>query len=83
MPKANALGCVWRINPHPAPFPVELATRCFETVGGGPELDPVMGSGTTAIAAEKAGIDWIAIEKSPAYVSMATERLKRVLGIAL
>ena len=35
-PKANARGDVWRIpqelrNPHPAPFPVELAQRCISS----------------------------------------------------
>jgi len=84
-PKANALGCIWKINqesdnPHPAPFPVELATRCIESVGAGPVLDPFMGSGTTAIAAESAGIKWIGIEKSPDYVALANERIDRAIG---
>lgn len=84
-PKANALGCVWRIhqesgNPHPAPFPVELASRCIESVGAGPVLDPFMGSGTTAIAAENAGLEWIGIERSPDYVAMANERVARVVS---
>ncbi len=79
-PKANAVGCVWRIdqesnNPHPAPFPVELASRCIQSGGTGPVLDPFMGSGTTAIAAEQLGIDWIGIEKSQQYVDMAQERI--------
>ena len=79
-PKANAAGCVWRINqendnPHPAPFPVDLAARCIRSVGAGPVLDPFMGSGTTAIAAEKASLNWIGIEKSVEYVKMARTRL--------
>ena len=79
-PKANAAGCVWRINqendnPHPAPFPVDLAARCIQSVGAGPVLDPFMGSGTTAIAAEQAGVDWIGIERSMEYVEMANARL--------
>ena len=87
-PKANALGCVWRIkqesnNPHPAPFPMELATRCIEAVGDGLVLDPFMGSGTTAIAAENAGLNWIGIEKSPAYTAMANDRINRALGRSL
>lgn len=87
-PKANALGCVWRINqessnPHPAPFPVELAARCIESGGGGPVLDPFIGSGTTAIAAENAGVDWIGIEKSPVCVAMANKRINRVLDRTL
>ena len=84
LPKANGLGCIWRINqetrnPHPAPFPVELPKRCIESVGVGPVLDPFMGSGTTAIAAESAGFDWIGIERSPSYVVMANERIARYI----
>ena len=80
-PKANAAGCVWQItqesdNPHPAPFPVALASRCIESVGEGPVLAQFIGSGTTAIAAEKAGLEWIGIDKSEAYVRMAEERLE-------
>ena len=80
-PKANAMGSVWRIhqesgNPHPAPFPVELAARCIESVGQGPVLDPFMGSGTTAIAAENAAIDWIGIEKSAEYIEIANKRIR-------
>lgn len=82
-PKANAMGCVWRINqesdnPHPAPFPLELAERCIRSVGEGPVLDPFVGSGTTAIAAENVGIDWIGIEQSKKYVKMALERIRKV-----
>ena len=81
-PKANAAGCVWRINqendnPHPAPFPLELAERCIGAVNAGPVLDPFMGSGTTAIAAERLGIKWVGIEKSPKYVELAWERIRK------
>ena len=79
-PKANAVGCVWQItqesnNPHPAPFPVDLAARCIESVGAGPVLDPFLGSGTTAIAAETLQVNWIGIEQSPVYVQMARDRI--------
>nr|WP_276532648.1 site-specific DNA-methyltransferase [Xylella fastidiosa] len=84
-PKANAIGDVWTIpqeskNPHPAPFPVELAQRCIESVGAGPVLDPFMGSGTIAVAAEILGCDWVGIEKSPKYVEMSLDRLKSLKG---
>ena len=79
-PKANAQGCVWKIhqetgNPHPAPFPVELAERCIRAVGSGPVLDPFIGSGSTALAAIRAGVDWLGIEKSSAYIDLAKARL--------
>jgi len=79
-PKANALGDVWDIpqdmnNPHPATFPVELAKRCIGSTVSGVVLDPFMGSGTTAIAAERLGREWIGIDISPEYCKMAEERL--------
>ena len=79
-------GCVWEIaqesrNPHPAPFPVDLAERCIASVYGrrpraasGPVLDPFMGSGTTAVAAARLGVRWIGIEKSAEYVAMSVKR---------
>lgn len=81
--KMNAIGDVWSIpqernNDHPAPFPVELASRCIQAVGDGPVLDPFMGSGTTAIAAELLGIEWIGFEKSKVYCEMAAARLHNV-----
>ncbi len=80
-PKANALGDVWYIpqeskNPHPAPFPVELAQRCIESTTGKIILDPFMGSGTTAIAAEICGRNWIGLEVSKEYCKLARERIE-------
>jgi site-specific DNA-methyltransferase (adenine-specific) len=82
-PKMNAIGDVWNIpqernNEHPAPFPIELATRCIQAVGGGPVLDPFMGSGTTAVAAERLGFEWVGFEKSKAYCEMAKKRLRNL-----
>lgn len=88
-PKANAMGDVWKIpqernNDHPAPFPVELATRCIQAVGSGPILDPFLGSGTTAVAAEKLGIPWVGIDISKKYCEMARSRiLKETNGSGL
>ena len=80
VPDMNKLGCVWKItqekgNPHPAAFPVELALRCVRAVGKGPILDPFLGSGTTTVAAEREGLEWIGIERSGEYCAMARERL--------
>ena len=79
-PKANAMGDVWRIpqesnNPHPAPFPVELAQRCIKSTNSQIVLDPFMGSGSTAIAAESYGRDWIGIDIAKEYCKLAEERI--------
>lgn len=40
-------------------------------------LDPFMGAGTTAIAANRLGRDWTGIELNPEYVTMANDRIGR------
>lgn len=79
-PKANALGDVWRIpqednNLHPAPFPVELAQRCIQSTTAKIVCDPFIGSGTTAIAAEAAGREWVGMDISKDYGKLARERI--------
>lgn len=86
VPKANALGDVWKIpqeskNKHPAPFPVELPNRCIESVDDGLVFDPFMGSGTTAIAAEINKRPWMGIEISPVYCAMANERIATAISM--
>ena len=83
--KKNALSDVWSIpqdknNPHPATFPVALAQRCIDSVGYGPILDPFLGSGTTAVAAELLNLEWIGIDKSPLYCDLALQRLEKIAG---
>lgn len=78
---ANKKGDIWKIpqesnNPHPAPFPVELAQRCIESTTAQIILDPFIGSGSTAIAAETLGRDWIGIDISKEYIDLANERIK-------
>lgn len=47
-------------RPHPATFPVELASKCIQLHGGDPRelvmLEPFLGIGNAAIAAGKAGV---------------------------
>lgn len=74
------VGDVWRFNhalnnPHPAPFPIALPQRCIDATDAKVVLDPFMGSGTTAIAAIRAGRNWIGIEQSEKYCEMAEERI--------
>ncbi len=39
-------------------------------------LDPFMGAGTTAVAAEALGRDWLGIELNPAFVDLAEARIE-------
>lgn len=75
---------VWTLNPesarrvgHPAPFPVELPYRLIQlyTYRGEVVLDPFMGSGSTAIAALKAGRRFVGYEINPRYLSLAQKRI--------
>ena len=73
---------VWRIAPshvdgHVCAFPAELVRRCIEatTDPGDVVLDPFMGSGTTALVAQRMGRDWLGIEINPEYVELARRRL--------
>lgn len=62
---------------HFATFPLDLITPCILAgcPKGGIVLDPFFGSGTTGVAAKRAGRHFIGIELNPAYVRMAHERL--------
>lgn len=80
--KANSVGDVWEFtqeqkNEHPAPFPVSLVNRIISSCDGGIVLDPFMGSGTTAIAAIDNNWDFIGIDISEEYCTMARERISR------
>jgi len=77
---ASSLGDVWEFtqemnNPHPAPFPVALIERIIHSTNAKIVLDPFMGSGTTAVAAKLLGRDFVGIELSPEYISLAETRL--------
>jgi site-specific DNA-methyltransferase (adenine-specific) len=80
-PKSNAMGDVWEIpqeldNAHPAPFPVELAQRCIRSTTAQIVLDPFLGSGTTAIAAEACKRGWVGLEIAEDYGRLASERIE-------
>jgi modification methylase len=86
-PKANAIGDVWEIgqdgkNIHPAPFPLELATRCIQSTESKIVLDPFIGSGTTAVAAKNLGRIFVGIDISPEYCELARQRIDGTQYIA-
>ena len=75
---------VWEIMPvsakkvgHPAPFPVELASRVIKLYSYVDDvvLDPFIGSGTTGIAAKKHGRHYVGFEISAEYCRLAEERI--------
>lgn len=81
---------VWSFNPesakrvgHPAPFPVELPYRVINLYSYVPDvvLDPFGGSGTTAVAAHRAGRRWLLYVTSADYVELARARLERLTGV--
>lgn len=55
-----------------------LQAKCDCTAGSEPGLvlDPFLGSGTTAIAAQRLGRDWLGIELNPDYVALAHGRIE-------
>lgn len=63
---------------HPAPFPIEFATRLVRMFSfvGDCVLDPFSGTGTTNVAASDWGRDSIGVEVQPAYHEQAVSRLR-------
>jgi site-specific DNA-methyltransferase (adenine-specific) len=75
-----------RRNVHPTVKPLDLMRHLVRLVTptGGTVLDPFLGSGTTAIAAEMEGFKWVGIEREAEYVAIAKARLngtQRGLGL--
>lgn len=75
---------VWEVLPesarrvgHPAPFPVELASRIIKLYSylGDVVLDPFCGSGTTCVAAKRLNRHWVGYDIVPEYCALAEERL--------
>lgn len=77
---------VWQIATHayhgahfavfpPALIETPIKSCCPE---GGIVLDPFIGSGTTAIVAEKLNRNWIGIELNHEYTKLAEERIAQI-----
>jgi DNA modification methylase len=74
---------IWNITgastkQHPAPFPLELATRLVRmfSFSGDTVLDPFCGSGTTMVAALRTGRNSIGVDIEPEYCQMTARYLK-------
>lgn len=63
---------------HPTQKPLALLERVLAASSspGDLVLDPFSGSGTTGVAALKAGCRFLGLEKDPAYVDLAARRLR-------
>lgn len=63
---------------HFATYPTELARRCVlaSCPVGGTVLDPFLGSGTTALVADRLGRHAVGIELSPRYADAARHRIE-------
>ena len=61
---------------HPAPFPLKLATRLIRMFSfvGDTVLDPFLGTGTTSVAAARAGRNSVGVEIDKGYMDMARRR---------
>jgi len=75
-----------RQNVHPTVKPTDLMRHLVRLVTptGGTVLDPFLGSGTTGLAAEMEGFEWVGIERELEYVRIAEARLngtQRGLGL--
>lgn len=55
---------------------------CFAPSRPGVVLDPFMGTGTTAVVAERLGRDWLGIELNPTFVKLADDRLRSARRVA-
>jgi site-specific DNA-methyltransferase (adenine-specific) len=62
----------------------ELASGCECRAGWQPGvvLDPFLGSGTTAVVAERLGRDWVGIELNPDFAAIAERRVATARGRA-
>lgn len=88
-PNDRRLRTMWDINTeprrreeggiadHPAVMPMTLALRCIRITSrpGDVVLDPYAGSGTTLLAAQELGKNWVGIELKPEYVDLIERRL--------
>ncbi|SHF22252.1 site-specific DNA-methyltransferase (adenine-specific) [Thermoanaerobacter uzonensis DSM 18761] len=76
---------IWEVPPesakkvgHPAPFPVELASRVIKLFSYENDviLDPFVGSGTTCVAAKKLKRNFVGYDINEEYCKIALKRLQ-------
>jgi site-specific DNA-methyltransferase (adenine-specific) len=68
---------------HPSVFPVKLPEMCIRLHGFSSDtvvLDPFMGTGTTAIACSRLGVEYTGFEIDPEYIRVAESWLQAELN---
>ncbi len=86
-PKGRNRRTVWEIplskfrGIHFSVFPEKLVELCIAAGSpvGGVVLDPFVGSGTTAVVAQRLGRNYVGIDINPEYCRLAEGRLRQVL----
>ena len=75
----NWIGPVITNGDHPTGKPLDMVAQWVErfTERGESILDPYMGSGTTGVAAIRAGRSFIGIEREPKYFDIACRRIEQ------
>jgi site-specific DNA-methyltransferase (adenine-specific) len=66
-------------RPHPCVFPAKLPSMCIQLHGLERTrlvMDPFLGTGSTAVAALRNGVDFVGFEIDPAYVTLATDAVE-------
>jgi len=68
---------------HPAVFPDKIPYDFIQVFcpPGGTVLDPMCGSGSTVVQAQKLGRQWIGIEIEEEYITLCCERLATECGV--
>ena len=90
-PKGRNKRTVWEValskfrDAHFAVFPEALIEPCIlaGSAKGATILDPFLGSGTTAVVAQRLGRHFIGIDRSQRYCEIAEKRLKTQLSLNL
>jgi site-specific DNA-methyltransferase (adenine-specific) len=70
-------------RPHPSTYPIKLPLMCIKLHGTERTklvMDPFMGIGNTAIAAQRLGIDYIGFEIDESYIKTFESRTKSELS---
>ena len=70
------------VSYHPAPFPIEIPTRCIYSILDDKKdyniIDPYMGSGTSAVVAKLLNHNYFGIDISEEYITNAKNRINNI-----